>query len=106
MAHLWTMRSNGPVEFKARSTLRPRRVPCLRWLGCIVFVFTVLETFSCLSQHPEISPLGELRPFNHHQAILRPGQYREATGHQYVLATLGEDILEKIDDMGIVHDRR
>lgn len=78
----------------------------LRWLVCIVFVAIVLEAFSYLSQHPETSPFRVLSPFNHRQPILRPGQYRETSGHQYVLGTPDEDIVEQVDDMGVFHDRR
>jgi hypothetical protein len=100
MAYFWSL------AFNARSPLRPRRVMWLRLLGCIVFVATVLEAFSYLSQHPETSPFRVLSPFNHRHPILRPGQYRETSGHQYVLGTPAEDIVEQVDDMGIVHDRR
>lgn len=77
----------------------------LRWLGAIVFVITVLETFY-LAQHPVITPLHRLRTFKFNKSILRPGQYRETSAQQYVLGVPDDDIVEEVDDMGMTHDRR
>ena len=61
---------------------------------------TVLETFSYLSQHPGISHLRGLGPFNNKLPVLRPGQYRDISGQQYVLGTPDDDIVEEVDEMG------
>lgn len=74
------------------------------WLGCLVSVFTVLETFSYLSEHPELSVI-HLLASPCQPAVLRPGQYRETTGQQYVLDNFDEDESDP-DDMGFARDRR
>jgi hypothetical protein len=98
------MDTKGFVIFTGRSH-RPRRVVWLRWLGAIILVITVLETFY-LAQHSVKAPLHELRIFRYKASVLRPGQYRETSAQQYVLGAPDNDIVEEVDDMGMNHDRR
>lgn len=74
------------------------------WLGCLVFVFTVLEMYSYLSEHAELSILRRLRHPSR-PAILRPGQYRETVGHQNGVDN-GASEETWADETGVVHDRR
>lgn len=79
----------------------------MRWLGYLAFAMTVLETYSYLSVHPKLSLLCALVSCKK-PGILRPGQYHDADGIEYVFVP-GETEVEdrhEVDDMGFVHARR
>lgn len=98
-----TMKGKGPIAFRTRYSRESRRARWSSWLGCLVFVCTVLEAFSYLFEHPELSLLRKLKgPYR--PEILRPGQYQETVGHQYGVDNPDAD--KDLDDMGFVHDRR
>lgn len=74
------------------------------WLGCLVFMFAVLEIFSYLSGRTELSLLRKLNsPYR--PEMLQRGQYRETVGHQYGVDNPDTD-QDLEDDMGVVHARR
>lgn len=99
-----TMRGKGPIAFRTRHSRRFRRTRLSSWLGCLVFVFTVLEAFAYLSEHPELSLLRKFKaPYR--PEVLRSGQYRDTAGHQYGVDGPDAD-QDWEDDMGVVHDRR
>lgn len=108
---VWTMRRGPPVVFATRRLRWPwsRKGTWRHWLGYLVFVFTVIETFSYFKTHPDLSLRDIYAAHTHGRAILRPGQYREATDYG---AALGAGALAEnnnvswTDDMGRVHDRR
>ncbi|CAI7664862.1 unnamed protein product [Penicillium manginii] len=96
-----------PPRFRTRRSLRLRPTTWMRWLGYLALVMTVLETYSYLSVHPELSLLCALVSYQK-PGILRPGQYRDPDGIEYVFVP-GETEVEdrrEVDDMGFVHARR
>jgi hypothetical protein len=106
-----TIRRRAPVMFTTRRSrwLRLRKWTWLHWFGYLVFVVTVIETFSYFKAHPDLSLRAIYAAPTHRRAILRPGQYREATDYR---AAFGAGALSEntnvswTDDMGRVHDRR
>ncbi|KAJ5595309.1 uncharacterized protein N7459_001517 [Penicillium hispanicum] len=98
------MQSKGPITFKTRRMLGTRHSAWFRWTGFVVFLITVIESYSLLAAHPEISLLRALYPHSH-PAILRPGQYRDTVGFRLVTDDSLEDKTEP-DEMGKVHNTR
>ncbi|KAJ5730081.1 uncharacterized protein N7483_004589 [Penicillium malachiteum] len=103
MAKILTMPRKGPVVFKTRYPLTTRRSMWLQWVGWLVFLITVIETYASLAAHPEISLFRWMRQSNQ-PAVLRPGQYRESSSYQFVLDSLDGE--SEGDEMGHVHDLR
>lgn len=104
MAKAFALPRKGTVVFKTRNPLAAPRWVWLQWVCWLVFMVTIIETYANLAAHPEISLLRWLTSSSTH-AILRPGQYREATAYQFLLDGLdGEE--GDADDMGYRHDLR
>lgn len=92
------------MMFKTRRSFVSRRSMWLRWFGCFVCVMTFLQTYYYLATHPDSAFRRNWIP-THRYAILRPGQYRETAGLQFVEAVSDEEG-DGPDEMGLVHDTR
>ena len=104
MAKVFALPRKGPVVFKTRNPLAAPRWVWLQWVCWFIFMVTIIETYANLAAHPEISLLRWLSSSSTH-AVLRPGQYREATTYQFLPDGLdGEE--GDADDMGYRHDLR
>lgn len=96
--------SKGPVAFKTRHQHAVRKRKWVQWIGWLVFVVTMIETYANLAARPEISLLRWLdsSSISH---VLRPGQYRETAGiHSTSESQYGDET--GVDDMGSVHNVR
>lgn len=98
------MPSKGPVAFKTRNLHSVRKRKWVYWIGWLVFVVTVIETYANLAARPEISLL---RWFDSSGSspVLRPGQYRETGGNQYTPDSQHADE-SGVDDVGSLHNVR
>ncbi|KAJ5899188.1 hypothetical protein N7495_003932 [Penicillium taxi] len=79
------------------------------WLGCLVFVLTVIETYSHFTAHPDVSFIRWICHQDHkNHRVIRPGQYRETTSHQYAVNNPDDNIEDEDEDygMGTEHDER
>ncbi|KAJ5596601.1 hypothetical protein N7450_003059 [Penicillium hetheringtonii] len=97
----------NPTRFRTRRSLRLRPTTWIRWLACFAFVITIFEAYSYLYADPKLSILGTLLQC-HRPGILRPGQYQETSGIEYVFVpgdSDGEQNHEP-DEMGFVHAKR
>ncbi|KAJ5892600.1 hypothetical protein N7504_009291 [Penicillium tannophilum] len=96
--------SKGPVAFKTRNLHSVRKRKWVHWIGWLVFVVTVIETYANLAARPEISLLRWF-DFSGSSPVLRPGQYRETGGIQYAPDSQHGDE-NGVDDMGSLHNVR
>jgi hypothetical protein len=101
---LLKMPSKDPIAFKARDLHSVWKRKWVHWIGWLVFVVTVVETFAHLAARPDISLLRWLSPPSS-SPVLRPGQYRETGGFQNTANSQNEDE-SGVSDMGSLHDVR
>jgi hypothetical protein len=79
------------------------RWTCLRWLGYLTCLVTIIQTSSYLFGYPETSLVQTVYASFSGPGILRPGQYHGLVG---VGDKVADEHSSEPDSLGIAHDRR
>ncbi|KXG50850.1 uncharacterized protein PGRI_064220 [Penicillium griseofulvum] len=80
------------------------RWTCLRWLGYLTCLVTIIQTSSYLFGYPETSLVQAVYASFSGPGIIRPGQYQGLVGG--VRDKVADEHSSEPDSLGIAHDRR